>query len=149
MNISVQDQITEAFSRAAPPRGKISVETYDDEGAHEKFAGTEWEEHNIPFLRYYETCMHFFTPEAFRYYLPAFMLAEINDPETADVIAENIAYHFINGVDREVRIAQFNREQLLAIIAFLELCAERYNDGIYDVTFNEAANEVRDALDCS
>jgi hypothetical protein len=149
MKIDVQKQIKNAFSCEKIPKGKLSVETYDDEGTHEHFSGTSWEEHDIPSLRKYETSMCFFAPEAFQYYLPAFMLAEVNDPETADIIAENIAFLFINGTYKEERIARFTDAQLKAVIAFFEMCANRYNDGVYNIMFNDAADEVRKSLCCS
>ena len=149
MKNTVEEKIRNAFSGAEIPRGKLCVDTYDYEGAHEHFTGTSWEEHDVVSLREYESSMCFFTPEAFHYYLPAFMLAEIKDPETADVISENIAHHFIDGAYKEERLAQFNEVQLKAVIEFLELCAERYDDGIYDVLFRSAAHEVRKALNDS
>lgn len=146
MKNTVEEQIRNAFSGVGIPKGKLCVDTYDDEGAHEHFTGTSWDEHDFASLRKYESSMCFFTPDAFHYYLPAFMLAEVDDPVTADIIAENIAHHFINGAYIEERLARFNEAQLRAVIAFFELCAGRYNDGIYDVLFRDASHEVRKAL---
>lgn len=38
--------------------------------------------------------MYMFTPEVHRYYLPAFMIFSLDDPNTADVIPENMLFHF-------------------------------------------------------
>jgi hypothetical protein len=142
----VEQQITEAFSGNDIPTGKLCNEEYDYDDAHHGFIGTTWQEHDAHYLRSHESSLHYFTPEAFRYYLPAFMMAELWDPEAADVIAEGIAFQFTESPLKDVRLATFSQNELLAIIAFLEYCAARYNDGIYDVLFNNAAAEVRKYL---
>jgi len=59
--------------------GNIAAETYDDEGTTEHFRGTRWQDHTVESLQNF-TVLSFFTPEAFCYYLPAYMLAALQQP---------------------------------------------------------------------
>ena len=142
----VKEMILQAFSGNAVPKGKLCSSEYDYEDTHGGFSGTTWEEHDAIFLRNHESSLSFFTPEAFRYYLPAFMMAEINDPETADIIAESIAFHLSDAPGANERIKQFSQQELLAIVAFFECCAVRYNDGIYDVLFKNAVELLNKSI---
>ena len=141
--MTLDEQITKVFSGMKVPNGKLSAWPYNDEGAHDFFTGTKWGDHNVKELRTHESALCFFTPEAFRYYLPAFMLAEVREPEIADIIAEDLASCFIDGIDKENRTALFNKEQIKTIISFFECCAARYDDRIYDVEFNKAKNQLQ------
>src|SRR4051794_22113680 len=96
--MGVREHIVDAFNDTPMPGpGDVSVPTYDDEDTANYFTGKAWQGHSARALREHESSMCFFTPGAFRYYLPAFMLAELDDPETADVIAEGILFHLYNG----------------------------------------------------
>jgi len=107
------------------------------------FRGTSWRGHTAESLRYHADALSLFTPAAFRFWLPAFMLAELHDPNDADVIAEFIAYTFRDSSDHSAdRVIQFTSSELDAILAFLRECAARYNDGVYDVEFNKAVERI-------
>lgn len=90
MNPSLVARITKAFEDMPPPVGQvISVETQDDEGTTEYFLGTRWQEHTPESLQNF-TALSFFTPEAFCYYLPAYILAAMKQPSSgiADSLIE-------------------------------------------------------------
>jgi hypothetical protein len=115
--------ITEAFRDTPRPTGKLT-DTYDDEGVEAYFAGRPWSGHDVASLRRHSAAMSFFTPEAFRYYLPAFMLAELADPETADIIGESIVHHFGPPEDNwkdihRARLSLFTTPENDAVLAFL------------------------------
>ncbi len=137
----MHSQIITAFSNMDIPQGRLSVDTYDDEETNVYFTGTSWEEHEIAKLRDMYSAITFFTPEAFRYYLPAFMLAELNDPETADIIAENLASKFVGFTSEELLNIKFNNDQLIAIKCFFDYCAQLYDDEYFD-DFQKAAHKV-------
>lgn len=137
--MDVREQILAAFAETPRPLQKrISVETYDDEGTADYFADKTWLGHPAETLFKYESSLVFFTPEAYRYFLPAYMLAEIDDPEAANVIVENIASQFSSGWLSDNRRPQFTAGELQAIYSFFELCRERYGDG-YKNRFKKAA----------
>lgn len=92
------DLIEAAFPEASRPiSGTLSEATYDDEGTNSFFGGTDWRAHSTDALREHAASLSFFTPEAFRYYLPAFLVCSIRDPEKADVIPEGI----VSKLDRD------------------------------------------------
>jgi hypothetical protein len=111
--------------------------TEQDEGIVEYFRGTTWRGHRVRDLRCHCAALSFFTHRAFRYWLPAFMLASLANPEEADVIP----YHIASDVQNPGRLAEFSAEELHAVAAFLEECAERWEGG----GFWTAAQHVRRA----
>ena len=93
-------QILEAFSLEPVPAeplleaGYLDPANQGDEGATEYFLGKRWDSLDVENLRYHAIALYMFTPEAHRYYLPAFMVATLTHPAEADVIPENILFHF-------------------------------------------------------
>jgi len=90
MNEQLKAGIASAFGSVPyPGEGNIAVETYDDEGTTEHFRGTRWQDHTVESLQNF-TVLSFFTPEAFCYYLPAYMLAALEKPHSgiADTLIE-------------------------------------------------------------
>ncbi len=64
-----------------------------------------------------------FTPDAFHYYLPAFMLASLDGYQKGDVIPDAIRFHFECSHEMKshfaVRLSRFSPEQRDAIIDYL------------------------------
>jgi hypothetical protein len=107
---------------------------------YEAFRGKQWESlTDVRFLRRYEAALSLLYPEAFRYYLPAFMRAALVDHETADVILDGLEFHLSppekdGFLDQESlqkygythtdswlrRVSSFTTEQKSAIRAYLE-----------------------------
>jgi hypothetical protein len=114
--------IEASFSDAPKPAGgALSLPTYDDEGTNEFFSGTDWRSHSVCGLRRHDFALTVFTPSAFRYYLPAFLLCSIRDPEKADIIPEAI----VSGLRRDVsgncqRITTLSARERSAVARFLE-----------------------------
>lgn len=76
------NKISEAFSDRLPPSTKYLCNTNNDEGVSEHFAGTKWLDHNADCLSYHTVALTFFNPEAFCYYLPAFLIWSIKEKGT-------------------------------------------------------------------
>ena len=89
----VRAAIRRAWHASKAPPERISEPTYDDEGVTDYFRGRTWEHHAVAALRYHEVGLSFFTVEAFCYYLPAYMLAVLEDLDAADVIYDGIVHH--------------------------------------------------------
>lgn len=143
--MNVREQIIEAFRNVPRPyHDNIAAGPWPEcEEIAQYFRGTTWQGHTARNLRKHAPALSFFTPAAYRYWLPAFMLAEIDDPETADIIAEGIAYDFTESSPRDARIVQFTQEELRAVAAFFDECARRYGDSRM---FSQAAKTVRSIL---
>jgi hypothetical protein len=137
----VAAQIEAAFADTPAPGGEFDdiSASMDDEGIVDYFRGTTWRGHRVQDLRYHEVALSLFTDKAFRYWLPAFMLAELSHPVEADVIAQGIAFHLTDSQFADARLRQFAQDELGAIAAFLNECAQRYNGTDYQ----EAERAVR------
>ena len=87
------------------------------------FKGKGWEGHSVEDLRDNHTALSLFTPEAFHYFLPAFMLASIESYDNMDILPDSIRYHFEFNLDHRdyflVRLERFSDEQRKVIIEFL------------------------------
>lgn len=127
---AVAAKIEAAFADTPSPGTQFSdiSATPFDEDIVEYFKGTSWRGHRVLDLRYHDAAMSFFTDKAFRYWLPAFMLAELESPEEADVIGEGIAFHLTRASHADARLSVFTPDELGAIAAFFEECAIRYDD---------------------
>jgi hypothetical protein len=97
----VKSLIKEAFSDVAYPGddhiagcGRINCDDCDVIAAH--FKGTTWQEHNSQTLIGCGSAPSFLYTEALHYYLPAFLLAELDD-DTAELLPnlyDNIAWNY-------------------------------------------------------
>jgi len=126
----LKSTIRRAFADTPYPSGKLT-DTYDDEGVSEYFAGKKWENLNVADLRRHYVALSFLEPQAFRYFLPAFMLGELSDPETADLIGESIVFHFARPEafwveTYEKRIALFTKMEKEAIMHFMDYMQSTY-----------------------
>mgnify|MGYP000409079592 CR=1 FL=1 len=126
MTAELLTKIESAFKNTPKPSGVLSHNS-NDNGRAKYFSGSSWNEHKATDLRLHFDAFYEFEPEAFRYYLPAFMLADISDPIDADIIGEAIASFFtpranVRLIDKEYinkRIALFSPQEIAAIVAFI------------------------------
>jgi len=92
---SLADRIRDAFPTNPVPLADSAVEdTYCVEHLHELLAGKAWD---VPTVYEYRCCDDGFsllTVLGLHYYLPGYLVAELTDPETADVIAESVTFAF-------------------------------------------------------
>jgi hypothetical protein len=89
------------------------------------FKGKTWSGHTLEELRVQHVALSLFTPEAFHYFLPAFMLVSMVAYVKGDVIPDAIRFHFDYSAEMQghfaVRMSKFSVEQRYAIIDYLEL----------------------------
>jgi len=114
--------IEAAFSEASRPAyGTLSIPTYDDEDTNAHFGRTDWRDHDVTGLREHDSSLGFFTPPAFRYYLPAFLIASIRDPDGADVIPERIISELERAISSDAeRLRAFTSREREALSVFVE-----------------------------
>ena len=138
----VAAQIEAAFAATPSPGTEyddISATKYDDEGIVDYFRDTTWSGHRVQDLRYHEAALSFFTDKAFRYWLPAFMLAELESPVEADIIVEGMTFQLTEANGADARLREFAPDELEAIASFCDECAQRYDD----IHCRDAARAVR------
>lgn len=124
------ERINKAFGAELPPLQPIVEQEYlnpttqGDEGATEYFSGKSWKALDTPSLVYHRAALYMFTSEAHRYYLPAFMIAAIAEPEAADEIPDLIIWHFADYKkpfwSERIRVLTWEQRSLVAefILAF-------------------------------
>ena len=103
--------------------------SYDDEDIVNYFGGTTWRAHTPADLRAHCSAFIFFTPEAFHYWLPAFMIAAIQDPDEADVVVDNIPDSLTDSCASE-RWPLFSVSQRQAVAVYFRFQIERFSDGV-------------------
>jgi hypothetical protein len=134
MNASNVIQLIEDAWREVPYPGDDKIfrpDSYDDEGIANYFGGRTWRDHSAADLRAYSSAFTFFTPEAFHYWLPAFMIAAIQSPEEADVIVEYIAWHL--GARHEPKgWSLFSPAQRQAVAKYFQFQIDRFGDAAED-----------------
>ncbi len=77
-------EIEDAWAAVAYPGDTniITPMSYDDEGITRYFSGTTWKGHATCDLRVHASAISvFFTPAAYQYWLPAYLIAAVNEPE--------------------------------------------------------------------
>jgi Family of unknown function (DUF6714) len=106
----LKTQIRDAFSFTPPPKSICdSFEGDEPELLVAEFSAIpDWRALDAPFVDRapdgFGSALSFFSPEAFRYYLPAFLLADLDDVlERADP-----SYHLWHGLDDETSIETIN-----------------------------------------
>ena len=145
MNEQLIAEIYKAFPVEPIPDTKIlKCECYFDSECEEYFKGSKWIDHSARLLRRHEVCLGFMTRSAFTYYLPAYLMAELKEPEEADIIADNLSYTFKNIKSCSEKMSYLNSKQIETIIKFFDFCSEEYDDEELELTcFQDAANQIR------
>jgi hypothetical protein len=76
--------VNAAFGGTSYPEGDpISEYPQNDEGTAEYFGGRSWRDCVGPMLAYHHFALLAFTPKAFAYFLPAFLMTGLTSPEYA------------------------------------------------------------------
>ena len=93
MKSFVRHRIFAAFPITPIPSAKNAIaDTYCGEHLHARLGGWSWDTPTVEDYRYCEDGLSLLTVEGLKYYLPGYLVAELDDPETADVIAEYVIY---------------------------------------------------------
>src|ERR1700704_1977985 len=84
------------------------------------FKGKGQAGHNEEDLRAFHVALSLFTPEAFQYFLPSFMVMSLNSYEKGAIIPDAIRFHFEFTHEMQghfsVRLSKFSSSQRKAII---------------------------------
>ncbi|MGE8297603.1 MAG: DUF6714 family protein [Pseudomonas sp.] len=122
-------EVQEAFADAIlTSEERVVVSTYDDEGASFVFEGRRWQEIGRHELAMVTACLWFLTPAAICAYLPAFLVASLEEPRSG--IADATISFIIppkNNNRRPSFMAWWSllsRRQQSAVVAFLRVMPE-------------------------
>lgn len=122
-------------------------ENYEGNQMANFFRGKTWQQITLKSLQDEyngdgSACLCFMSSEAFRYYLPAYMIIAINEYLEADVIRDSAIYALSPPADNDLieswneKISNFSDKQKEAIIKFLQFIHENYK--INDDSLNSA-----------
>jgi len=93
MKSFVRHRIVAAFPVIRIPAAKDAIaETHSVEHLHARLGGRSWDKPTVQDYRCCEDGFSLLTVAGLKYYLPGYLVAELDDPETADVIAEYVTY---------------------------------------------------------
>jgi len=127
-------EIERAFAGAENPGSERLVEYpdhWESPAVIESFAGTHWNDVPLDTLINHRLSLPLFTPEAFRFYLPAFLRAAVLHPATVDTLTENLFFMLTPPESLEAEMDLFlrrlnglNAEQKAVIRKFIKLYNE-------------------------
>ena len=83
-----------------------------------------WRGRSVEDLRYHEAALSLFENEAFEYFLPAFLVAAVEDPEAADVILDGIPFH----LDRAREVRNYTPVQRQVVAEFMRWMLDEFSD---------------------
>lgn len=143
--------IRSAWTDAQPPGDEhISRHTYDDEGVTAYFSGKTWDAHTARQLRILDFAPGIFTKAAFAYYLPAYLIADIADPETSDTNMERVVYWLdrdnVRGQadDGQSVIERLTAPQRSALSRYISFIRHR-EQGFHDELWEKIARRLDEA----
>jgi hypothetical protein len=125
--MTLKEKIAAAFAEVAQPGDdhitRCPYQCFECTAVAGFFKGKPWQDISVADARHYHGALNVFTPEAFQYYLPAFMFASIDNYDKHDIIPDSIRYHLeFNLEHREyfnVRMSKFSPAQKRVITEFL------------------------------
>jgi len=134
----LQHEIEAAFANVQYPGDERLV--YDASGYHLEcnevlaaFKGKHWKDVSLETLLYHSDGVYSFTPEAYRFYLPAYLLAGSLDYDRADMIPFTVVMSLIPPPDARdltnyrLRMEGFTPGQRRVIKSFLEFLKRHYS----------------------
>jgi hypothetical protein len=142
----LRQQIEAAFAETKYPGDDRLV--YDNTGDHLEcnevaaaFRGRDWRQLSQDILRRHSQSLFFLTPEAYRFYLPAYLNAATLHYDEADTIPGSVVFSLIPPSDArdarayQRRIEGFTQAQRKAIRSFLEFLKQNHtgDDALGDV----------------
>ena len=129
------DEITAAFGKLKCPPDDLIVCGDDIESAETRdaFKGVHWKKVDSKFLFYkHSESLYFFTPMAFRFYLPAYMIVMLREFDKADIICDIVISSLTlcenNAFSNKGVFEIFSQEQKQAVRLFLEYISKTYAD---------------------
>lgn len=133
----LRHEIEAAFAETKYPGDDRLV--YDNSGDHLEcnevaaaFRAKEWRELSVDMLRRHSQSLFFMTPEAYRFYLPAYLIAALLDYDKADTISDSVVFSLIPpSDDRDAesyrqRMQGFTSAQRQVIRSFLEFMKQHH-----------------------
>jgi hypothetical protein len=150
MSKNVEEQIVAAFADVpAPDEGRLHDRSTEAAADCEPFQGKRWQEVPAEVLDRHQYALFWFTPEAYHYYLPAFLRAGLVAPDAVFVLSilqqlmptDNEA----RARFRQARWGRLSPAQLAALQQWLQWLHEQAPPGgVFQEEISDALNVVLD-----
>jgi hypothetical protein len=141
--VKLQREIEHAFASVKYPGDDQLV--YNSSGQHleckevaEAFRGKHWKALSLETLSHHSSGLFFLTPEAYRFYLPAYLISGSLHYDEAEGVADSVVFSLIPpsaakdialyGALSEMRIGSLSLTQRNAIRAFLQFLKEHHSE---------------------
>src|SRR5262245_36150941 len=151
MSADVRQRIERAFAEVPRPPDDRICGTYGDEARDdtEPFKGRDWRDLEPDLLEFYHYALVWFTPEAFHYYLPAFLIGGLDHPDAIYVVSvlQMLRPNEDPSLDpfSRARWQQLNDEQIGAVEEWLVwLLGQARPESYFAQEVGEALQIVRD-----
>lgn len=118
-----EDEIRQGVEAAFPidyPVGMeiVSHRCHECDRVERDFRDVVWKEVPASVVEYHFDSLPLFTPRAFRYFLPAYIMASLTDPESN--VPEFLFYSLEASGIELVRVREFTETQRSVVVAYLE-----------------------------
>lgn len=100
-----------------------------DEGVSDYFKGKGQVSHKADDLRIHRAGIDYMLPAALHYFLPAYAIAQLEDPAAADTIGDSLVHNLSVPQGRPIR-ERLSSAQRQALIKFVEYLGDTYD---YDI----------------
>lgn len=136
--------IKDAFADTPYPKDNQIGQSHEKDFIDEQFKGKKWQDISVETLLKCRTDLMYFTDNAFRYFLPAFMIGVVLHEHETDTLATNLITQltppkalkdYLSSSSLEnltkgflIRAQLFNTPEIQAIIAFLKFYADLHVD---------------------
>lgn len=148
---SLATEIEEVFRTVPYPRDDRLVSAPHLGGEYAEiaaaFKGRTWSSLDLEFLRYHHASLFFLTPEAYRYFLPAYLRVSVLSYRKADLIPGSVLYSLTPpadpGPDKDEflsRVATLSQGQKRVIRRFLEYLRDAHRGGFLRGEINRPLN---------
>src|SRR5690349_10932784 len=132
--------ICEAFADSRKPDPAEIVRNLHLEGEEirDAFRDQTWTELTVPFLTYHRQAVFFFTPEAWAYFVPAYMQAVVNRYEETDTMVNELlatirpSNDVQSEVQRRARLKALSAAQRAVLVKFVDWVADEHPDEFED-----------------
>lgn len=132
----VVDLVGQAFGERLPLYSPVTTTPSgsDQVGIECDFVGLRWQEVSVDLVERHKDDLGFLTDEAFALYLPAYIVASIVEPESADVAWLSTLEMLTPRPQRRVaRLGIFSSEERQALKEFVMFCSDWYPEMVSGV----------------
>lgn len=125
--MTLQEKIAAAFADVAQPGDDAIThcpyQCFECTAVAGFFKGKAWKDISVNDARHYHGALNVFTPEAFHYFVPAFMLASLAAYDKHDIIPDSIRYHLEFALEHKdyfnIRMSRLSAAQKKVLTEFL------------------------------